>query len=136
MKTFLASFFGIIVAFLLIMFLEPIGHVLFPLPVKIDPTNLEEILANIHLIPTGAYICVILAHGLGLLGGLLLARSIDKNTLYPLFLISGLLLLGTVANLAMIPHPIWFSIADVGMNVGVAALMIYNTRIKRSASKK
>lgn len=131
MKVFLATFIGLVVAFFSIALLEPIGHALFPVPFKVDPSNLEELKANMHLIPTGAYICVAVAHGLGLLFGLTVARLIEKENLSPIFIIAGFMLFGTIANLFMLPHPVWFGILDVVAVAGVATLTILYLRKKK-----
>mgnify|MGYP000664889487 CR=1 FL=1 len=132
MKSFLATFIGLIAAFVIMMALEILGHVLFPLPVKLSTSDAEAIAKNFHLIPIGAYLSVVFAHGIGLLIGLIIARAIDKETLYAQYLLAGFLLLGTIANLAQIPHPLWFTIADVGVVLAIGALVIYNAHKKRT----
>ena len=77
-----------------------------------------------HLIPTGSYICVAIAHGLGLLFGLVVARLIEKENRYPIFIIVGFIFFGTVANLFMLPHPLWFGVLDIITVSGVATITI------------
>lgn len=124
MKLFYATFAGVIAAFIAMMFLEGLGHSLFPIPFEIDPNNLDSLKDKLHLIPVQMYIAVALAHGLGVLIGLLIASAIDKTSKISLYIIGGFFLFGTVANLFMIPHPMWFAIADVGVVVLVVFLMI------------
>lgn len=128
MKTFLATFVGVIVAMILMMGIQMLGHTLFPVPFEVNPNEPEKMVENMHLIPLGALIVVIMAHGLGLLGGLITARMIDKKTTFPVYIIVGFLMLGTVANLAMIPHPVWFAIADVTVMILVALPFILRKR--------
>lgn len=123
MKLLYATFAGVIAAFISMMFLEGLGHSLFPIPFEIDPNNLDALAEKLHLIPTKMYIAVIAAHGLGLLIGLLIAKSIDKTSKISLYIIAGFFLVGTVANLFMIPHPVWFAVADVAI-VALTGLLI------------
>lgn len=123
MKLLYATFAGVIAAFISMMFLEGLGHSLFPIPFEIDPNNLDALTEKLHLIPTKMYIAVIAAHGLGLLIGLLIAKSIDKTSKISLYIIAGFFLVGTVANLFMIPHPVWFAVADVAI-VALTGLLI------------
>jgi len=124
MKLFYATFAGVIAAFISMMFLEGLGHSLFPIPFEVDPKNLEALAEKLHLIPMEMYLSVVFAHGLGLLIGLLIAKTIDKTSKISLYIISGFFLIGTIANLSMIPHPMWFAIADIGIVALVGFLMI------------
>lgn len=124
MKLFYATFAGVIAAFISMMFLEGLGHSFFPIPFEVDPENLDAIADKLHLIPVQMYISVVLAHGIGLLIGLLIAKSIDKASKISLYIIAGFFLVGTVVNLFMIPHPVWFAFADLGIVVLVGLLMI------------
>lgn len=124
MKLFYATFAGVIAAFISMMFLEGLGHSLFPLPFKVDPKNLEELAEKLHLIPIQMYISVVVAHGLGLLIGLLIAKAIDKTSKISLYIIAGFFLIGTIVNLSMIPHPMWFAVADVATVALVGFVMI------------
>ena len=124
MKLFYATFAGVIAAFISMMFLERLGHSLFPLPFKVDPNNIGALADKLHLIPVQMYISVVVAHGLGLLIGLLIAQAIDKTTKISLYIIAGFFLIGTIANLSMIPHPMWFAVADIAVIALVGLLMI------------
>ena len=124
MKLFYATFAGVIAAFISMMFLEGLGHSMFPIPFEIDPNNIGAIAQKLHLIPVEMYISVVFAHGIGLLLGLLIAKAIDKGSKISLYIIAGFFLIGTVSNLFMIPHPMWFAIADIGMVALVGIFMI------------
>ena len=124
MKLFYATFAGVIAAFISMMFLEGLGHSMFPIPFEIDPNDIGAIADKLHLIPVQMYLSVVAAHGLGLLIGLLIAKAIDKTSRISLYIIAGFFLIGTIANLSMIPHPMWFAVADVAMVSLVGFLMI------------
>ena len=51
MKTFLATVAGIIVGVFTIWAMEAIGHLLFPLPAELTPTNLEELKQVVMIMP-------------------------------------------------------------------------------------
>jgi len=125
MKIFLATFVGLIVAFLSLGLLEIIGHKLFPIPFEIDLTDLASVKEQIAKIPVGSLLSVIIAHGIGLLLGLIVARLIEKKSLIPLAIIALFILVGTITNLSMIPHPMWFMVADISVVVLVGGGYIY-----------
>ena len=113
MRIFLGTFLGLIAAFFSIALLEPLGHLLFPVPFKIDFNNIDELESKLHLIPFGTHIFVAIVHGLGLAIGLGVSRLIEKNTIYPILIIGGFVVFATIINVFIIPHPLWFSILDL-----------------------
>lgn len=120
MKYVLAALAGLMVAALLTFGFESLGGVLFPLPEGADPMDTEWLKKNMDLIPTGAMIMVALAHVIGIIFGMLVAGLIAKNSMIPSYVVGVLMLLGTIANLFMIPHPIWFMFVDiVGALIGI-----------------
>ena len=128
MKIFLGTFIGLIMAFVSIGLLEQIGHSLFPIPFEIDPADLSDLKAQLHLIPVGAYVTVVVAHGIGLFLGCLVAGKIDNKTPYSVYIVAGFLIVGTIANLFMIPHPLWFGIADVAIVTSLGVLFIIKAK--------
>lgn len=127
MKSFLATFVGLIGAFVTMILLEIVGHLLFPTPRAIEAAGQSELQANLANIPTGAYFSVALAHGAGLFIGLLIARAIDRSTMVGMYIIAVFLLLGTISNLFQLPHPVWFAILDVALVVLVGAVVLWKT---------
>jgi hypothetical protein len=125
MKIISATFVGLIVCFLTTILLELAGHSLFPVPFKVDFTNMEAFNANRHLIPTGAYICVMIAHVVSLVLGLITAHNIVNTTMIPLYIIAGFMLFGTVTNVLTIPHPLWFEILEITVVTAVSILMLF-----------
>ena len=109
MKIFLATFVGLIACFLSVGLIERLGFMIFPIPFKIDPNNFEE---KQNLISVGSYVTVIIAHGIGLLIGLIIARLIDRNTLLPIGIIATFMLIEVIANLFMVSNPVWFSVFE------------------------
>jgi hypothetical protein len=121
MRTFLASILGIAVSFIIVFLVEMISMNLFPIRMKIDPKNIEALRSMINNIPLPALITIIIGHGLGMFLGTFAANKVQPKSLTPMLMIFLLMLIATISNLAMIPHPIWFMIADVGIVI-LAAL--------------
>ncbi|RKE98015.1 hypothetical protein [Ichthyenterobacterium magnum] len=118
MKNILATIVGFIVASLTVYVFETlIGHSLFPLPEHIDPMNMDSIKENMHLIPTGAKVCVVIAHFMGIVVGMLVAALISKTSMIPAYIVGGLMLAATAFNLIMLPKDTWFLIADAGLAI-------------------
>jgi len=113
MRNVLATIVGFIVASLVVYIFESlIGHNLFPLPETIDPLNMESIKENMHLIPVGSKIFVVIAHFMGIVVGMPVASLISKTSMIPSYIVGGLMLAATAFNLIMLPKETWFYLAD------------------------
>jgi 3D (Asp-Asp-Asp) domain-containing protein len=120
MKNVLATIVGFIVASVTVYVFESLlGHTLFPLPEGIDPMDMESIKENMHLIPVGAKVFVIIAHFMGILMGMFVAALISKTSMVPAYIVGGLMLAATTFNLIMLPKETWFVATDtVGAILG------------------
>lgn len=120
MKNVLATIVGFIVASVTVYVFESLlGHTLFPLPEGIDPMDMESIKENMHLIPVGAKVFVVIAHFMGILMGMFVAALISKTSMVPAYIVGGLMLAATAFNLVMLPKETWFVAADtVGAILG------------------
>ena len=113
-RNVLAVVLGVVLAFVLIMALERLGHAIYPPPPEVDFANLEAVSAYVQTVPAGALLLVLAAWLIGTLGGGLLACFIAKNrAMVYASVVGGLVILGTVFNLYLIPHPIWFAILSL-----------------------
>lgn len=113
MRNVLATIVGFIVASLVVYIFESlIGHNLFPLPETIDPMNMESIKENMHLIPVGSKVFVVIAHFMGIVVGMLVASLISKTSMIPSYIVGGLMLAATAFNIIMLPKETWFFLAD------------------------
>lgn len=89
------------------------GHVIAP-PEGADATTMEGLKASMHLFEPKHFLFPFLAHALGTLVGALIAALIAGSRKMELALVvSVLFLLGGIANVAMLPSPIWFSALDL-----------------------
>lgn len=124
MKSFLAVVLGIVVSFSIILLMERLGVTLFPSKMKVNPNDYEAVRSMMNRIPVPALLIVILGHGLGMFLGAFVSNRIQPKSLNSLLIIFLLVLLGTISNLAIIPHPLWFNFADIGI-VLLAALIAW-----------
>ena len=134
MRHVLAVVAGLIVSMLIITGLELLSGVIFPLPEGADPRDMEWLRNNMNSIPTGTLIIVAFAHLAGIIGGMFVATLISKTKMLPAYIVGALMLVATVVNLFMIPHPIWFKVTDVaGALVGLGIGKMLSIKKIRSA---
>lgn len=118
-RNILATIIGFIVASATVYIFESlIGQNLFPLPIGADPLNLDWLSKNMHLIPTGAKVFVVLAHFFGIVAGMFVAAKISKTSLIPSYIVGILMLAATFFNIITLPKELWFTLSD-----GVLALI-------------
>ena len=100
---------GSIVGVILIAVVEMLGHLVFPPPPGIDPTDPESLRTAMELVPAGALAAVLLAWGIGTFAGACLTARLAARARSAHGMVVGLLMLaGGVANMMIIPHPLWF----------------------------
>jgi len=114
---------GIIVAVVLITVVEVISHKIYPPPTGIDFNNKEALKELMNTMPKGAMLLVILAHAIGAFGGGVVTAliSTEKRIMFST-VTGGIVLIMGIANLIMVPHPIWFAIADLLVYIPFAYL--------------
>ena len=107
-----AAVLGIVVAGLIVAAFEALGHAVYPIPPDIDLEDPVRFGNYVQSLPIGAFLFLAGAWTSGTLGGGLLACFIarEKPFVYS-GIVGGFILVATVANLIVIPHPIWFSIS-------------------------
>jgi hypothetical protein len=110
---------GLVTAFVLIMLIEKLGHFIYPPPPDLDFSNPEAIRPYMATLPFLALMFLalmfpMLAWITGTFAGSLVACSIA--TARPMafaIIVGGLVFAGTVSNLIVIPHPLWFSVLSL-----------------------
>ena len=119
-RNILAGVAGVVIAMLLVWLVEKIGHAVYPPPADLDFSDAEAMRAYLATLPLGALLFVAAAWFIGTLAGTCAACA--RGTAKPMkfaFVIGGLMLAATITNLAMIPHPMWFSVLGIaGVLVG------------------
>jgi hypothetical protein len=122
-RSSLAVIAGVIVAVLLIGLIEEGAHAIWPFPdhaVRSHPEHARELLENI---PIGALLFVFAAWTCGAFGGAAVAALIARRrAMFHAGLVGAVVLAAALANLAMLPHPVWFALLGVaGICVGTFA---------------
>ena len=95
----------------LIMVVQAVGTWLYPPPPGTDFTDPDAIAALMAQMPLGALLMVELSYVMGSLTGGAIARLVtsDRATVQAV-VVGGLLTVAGFANLAAIPHPLWFAV--------------------------
>lgn len=89
------------------------GSIIAP-PDGVDLSSTESLKDSIHLFAPRHFIMPFLAHALGTFTGSVLAALIAANRkIIFALVIGGFFLIGGVANILMLPAPIWFTIIDL-----------------------
>ena len=107
-RRILAVIAGLAVAFLVIIVIEMINHAIYPLPEDVNPLDAQSLKSAMAGMPAGALAGVVLAWILGALAGSFTAAKIaGSGGLLPGLVVGIFLLLGSVLNMAVLPHPVW-----------------------------
>lgn len=103
---------GVIVAGIVVALVEGAGHMIWPPPEGLDPTNPEDAAQIMLVIPTAAKVAVVIAWFLGALAGAWVAIAISKNVLTG-WMVGLLMIVGGIVTTQMFPHPLWMVISAV-----------------------
>ncbi|MGB3845178.1 MAG: hypothetical protein WA940_04855 [Sphingopyxis sp.] len=114
---------GVFTAGAIVILFEMLGHMLFPPPPGIDPTDPDNQARLMELIPTGAKIAVVAAWFCGALAGSVVAAKIGRKPLYA-WIIGAIMVALSAVTTMMFPHPAWMVIAAVVLPVVAAAIAI------------
>ena len=129
-----AAVTGLVIAFVLIMLIEKLGHFIYPPPADLDFSDPEAVRPYIATLPFLALLFPMIAWVVATFAGTLVASKI--GTANPrLFgaVVGGLVLAGTIANLVMIPHPVWFSVLSL---IGIVASAWFAVRVASGPEKQ
>jgi hypothetical protein len=113
-KNIIAVIAGFILGSIINMSLITVSGSIIPAPNGADVTTLEGLKATIHLFEPKHFLFPFLAHALGTLGGAFVAAKIAAtHKLIFAMSIGFLFLVGGVANILMLPSPLWFTLVDL-----------------------
>ena len=113
LRNVLAVIAGIILGAMLNMALIMSSGYIIPPPDGADLTTLEGLKAAMPLMEPKHFIMPFLAHALGTLLGAFVAAKLAANRYMILALLVGLVFLaGGIANVMMLPSPMWFNLTD------------------------
>jgi len=113
-RNILAVLAGLIAGSFVNMGIIMISGSIIPPPEGVDNTTVEGLKAGLHLFQPKHFMFPFLAHALGTFVGALLATMIaaTRKMLFA-FVIGVFFLAGGVANILMLPSPLWFTLADL-----------------------
>jgi hypothetical protein len=115
LRNTLAILGGFILGSIVNMFLLSFGGILIPPPEGTDTTTMEGLKAALPLFEPQHYIFPFLAHALGTFAGALFAAFIAASHKFKFAMAIGFLFLaGGIANVIMLPSPLWYTIVDIG----------------------
>ncbi len=118
---------GIITAFASIYLIEMLGHTIYPPPPDLDFSDPDAIRPYIATLPIIALLFPMFGWFIGAFAGSLVANFCgDAKPYVYAAAVGGLVFAATVANLILIPHPLWFSITSL---LGIIASAWLATRV-------
>jgi hypothetical protein len=105
---------GLIVGSVVNMSLISISGSFIPPPTGADITSMEGLKATMHLMEPKHFLFPFLAHALGTLVGAWVAAMIAVgNKLRSALIVGFFFMAGGIANVIMLPSPLWYSIVDI-----------------------
>ncbi len=105
---------GLMAGVLAVALLEGLSSLIYPPPADLDFGNSEAVGAFYGDLPIPAFLIVLAAHACGaMMGGFACAAMVRERWPAGSLMVGSVLLIGGAVNLLWIPHPIWFSIADL-----------------------
>ncbi len=114
LKNSLAVLVGIVLGSVINMAIITISGSIIPPPDGADLKTMEGLKASMHLMQPKHFLFPFLAHALGTLVGAILAFKIaaSRNSQMAL-IVAVLFLIGGIANVIMLPSPMWFNVVDL-----------------------
>ena len=107
-RNVLACVAGVLLGFVTVTITDMIVHRLYPLPPGVDPKDPAALSAAISGMPTMTFVLLVLGWALAAaVGAYAAARLATRSPMACGLTVAGILLLATLANLRMLPHPTW-----------------------------
>lgn len=114
LRVLLAVVIGLVIGSAVNMGLIMLGGKIIPPPAGSDVTTMEGLRASMHLYQAKHFLFPFLAHALGTVVGALVAGLVGpRKSVTPAYLVGVLFLLGGVANVYLLPAPVWFGATDL-----------------------
>lgn len=115
-RNILAVIAGVVVGSAVNMGIIMVSSSIIPPPEGVDNTTVEGLKAGIHLFQPKHFLFPFLAHASGTFVGALLAALIASTRKMLFAMIIGVFFLaGGIANVLMLPSPLWFTIVDLAV---------------------
>jgi len=126
-RDILAALAGIAIAVLIVFTATELNHTVYPPPPELDFSDPDALRPYIATLPIGAFLLLMGGWVVGTFVGSVIAGRIGtaKPWVYPA-IVGGLVFTATVANLILIPHPLWFSTTAL---IGIVASACLANRV-------
>ncbi len=116
LKNILAVVAGFIIGSLVNMGILMMSSAVIPPPAGVDVTTMEGLKAAMPLFEPKHFLFPFLAHAVGTLAGAYTAAKLAANHKMKFALGIGVLfLIGGIANVMMLPSPLWYSVIDIAL---------------------
>jgi len=132
-RTILGILAGLVVAWLAMTICEFASLFLHRPPVGLDLRDPQALAAHIAAAPLSAMLVVVVGWALAAFVGAWVAARIARHRRAAALVIGLLVLAGVIANIAMIPHPLWMTVAGLVLPLPLAwlAARIASPRVAR-----
>src|SRR4051794_23378764 len=105
---------GMVVAGIAIMVIEFLGSKVYPSPPGMNPEDSASVRAAMALMPLGALLFVLLGWIVGTFAGAwVTARMVYRSPITHGLVLGAIFLAGSIVNMLLIPHPVWFWVLGV-----------------------
>ncbi len=121
-RTILGIIAGVVVGVIVVMLVEGLGHMMFPPPAGLDPSDPEAMKAIIANLSFGAFASVLAAWGLGTLAGGFTAARIARNGEWPAWVVAPFVLASAIYEMMRFSHPVWFMGSALAICLGMGWL--------------
>ena len=108
---------GVILAVGIVQVVEVIGHKMYPPPPGYNMHDMNNVKKYVASLPVTVLVVVLAGWLVGTLVGAFAAAKIGRSPV-PGYIVGVLLVIGGIANVLMIPQPLWFSIASFVIYIG------------------
>jgi len=114
LRNILAVISGLLIGSAVNMGIVMLSAYVIPPPEGVDVTNMESLKLSLHLFEPRHFIMPFIAHAFGTFSGALIAALIAANYKMRIALAIGVFfLIGGIANIVMLPSPLWFTMLDL-----------------------
>lgn len=114
LKNILAVIAGLLIGSVVNMGLIMVSGKVIPPPEGADVTTMEGLKASMHLMQPKHFLFPFLSHALGTFVGAALAATLAASHKMRWAIVVGIIfLVGGIANVFMLPSPMWFNVVDL-----------------------
>lgn len=113
LRTILGAVVGVVAGMITVSAIQALGHALFPVAADFDLQDRAQMQALVAAMPLGALAMVVLAWILGAYVGSFVGLIASGRARAAGIAPAAVMFLATLANLFMIPHPVWMAIVGL-----------------------